>query len=503
MKKAIYWHKRDLRLYDNEVLHLLATQGIPFVPIYVWEPWLLNTYEMAPMHRYAVWQCLHSIEEHYRKHHIPLLRLFGTVTDRLAELQRSMGFDTLIAHQEHGGTATFQRDKEVHAWCKVHGVTFVEIQPYSVARNLRSRTEREVHWNAYVRAEVKSVPPNMKSFLTLEEAGILNRTVATNVEAQIQESARQHNYSGTLQPLGEKEAHYTLRDFLNERSIKYSGSISSPNTAFTHGSRLSAFLAWGCISSRYVYQKTQAKLLELRQRRKAGPYAPQEGKHLFSLQAFESRLHWREHFIQRIETAPTLDHTALHPSYRTLPIFTDEATTERRLEAWLWGQTGEPLIDACMRCLRTTGFLNFRMRAMCLSYAIYGLQLPWQRVGKQLAPLFYDYEPGIHWSQVQMQAGVVGINTLRVYSPEKQLSDQDPEGIFVKKWIPELRPFTALEIQQYNALALGDYPRPIVNFKVTSKQVKDLMYGLKKSPEAKAAKAKVLEEHGSRVVRKK
>jgi deoxyribodipyrimidine photo-lyase len=502
MTKAVYWHKRDLRLYDNEVLHYLAERQIPFVPLYVWEPELIGSYEMAPLHQYAVLQCLDSIQEHYQKHGIPLLRRLGSITYCLEELYSRQPFDTLIAHQEHGGSATFQRDLHVHAWCRTKGVSFVEIQPYSVVRKLKSRDEREKHWLRYVTSEVKKVPATMQTF-SISETEEMCSPAAAQLENEIICHARLSHWPDRLQTLGEKEAHYTLRDFLNERSIRYSGSISSPNTAFVHGSRLSAFLAWGCISSRYVFQKMRAKAHTLRLRRGTGQQQPLDGKHLFSLQNFESRLHWREHFIQRIEQAPDMDRLALNPAYRQVPYLSHEPTLLRYLEAWSTGQTGEPLVDACMRCLNATGFINFRMRAMCLSYAIYALHLPWQRVGERLATLFYDYEPGIHWSQVQMQAGVVGINTLRVYSPEKQLKDQDPDGSFVKQWIPELRDFTAAEIQQYATRTLGQYPPPIVTFKAASKHMKDLMYGLKKSPEAQASKTSVLAQHGSRAVRNK
>jgi len=90
------------------------------------------------------------------------------------------------------------------------------------------------------------------------------------------------------------------------------------------------------------------------------------------------------------------------------------------------------MIDACMRCLNATGFMNFRMRSMLVSFACYGLHLDWRLIHPHLARVFLDYEPGIHLSQLQMQAGVVGINTIRVYSPHKQIIDQDPECVFIK-----------------------------------------------------------------------
>jgi deoxyribodipyrimidine photo-lyase len=213
-----------------------------------------------------------------------------------------------------------------------------------------------------------------------------------------------------------------------------------------------------------------------------------------SIRAFQARLFWHDHFVQRLESAPEMEFQALNPAYQSIAYFDDRVIKD----AWLNGRTGIPLVDACMRCLKATGFLNFRMRAMVVTTACYGLGQSWISIQDPLARTFLDYEPGIHLSQIQMQAGIVGINTIRVYSPLKQLLDHDPQCIFVKKWIPELREFDASTIACYETRKLGNYPLPILDIQEMGKLMKNQIYSIRNSQEGKKASAAVLLEHGSR-----
>jgi deoxyribodipyrimidine photo-lyase len=159
------------------------------------------------------------------------------------------------------------------------------------------------------------------------------------------------------------------------------------------------------------------------------------------------------------------------------------------------------LIDACMRSLRATGWLNFRMRAMVMSFSSYHLWQDWHAPALHLARMFTDYEPGIHYPQVQMQSGTTGINAIRIYNPTKQSIDQDPEGQFIRKWVPELRQMeTAYIHTPWKApCQMGAYPMPIVDEASARRAAADRLYGLRKNNAAhKAIANKIVTKHASR-----
>ncbi len=499
------WLKRDLRVVDHPALAeaCARARGGAVFALFLYEPEVLSQPEWDPSHTEFQRECLVDAEAALRKLGVRLVTRRGEAVAMFEQVRRDTGLRLLVAHEETGTGVTYARDRRVRRWAREAGVEFLEVPQTGVVRRLQSRNGWNRLWETRMEA-VRAVPPrpagtgDRSSILRLETAGLL---ACRDLGQPADTKDRQRG--------GEGAAATVLADFLERRGRHYSGGISSPLSAPTSCSRLSAHLAFGAISMRTVWQASEARRREVVAALATAAH-PRERAELKgwqrSLKAVQSRLHWHCHFMQKLEDEPGIE---FHNMLRAADGLREHEVSAERLTAWQAGRTGYPLVDACIRSLVATGWLTFRMRAMLVSFASYSLWLHWRPTGLFLARHFLDFEPGIHWSQLQMQSGTTGINTLRIYNPSKQALEQDPRGIFIRRWLPELvgvppahvhMPWTMpVDVQRAAGCVIGrDYPAPIVDHATAVREAKRRLAAVRNAPDARAEARGVAHRHGSR-----
>jgi deoxyribodipyrimidine photo-lyase len=459
----VVWFKRDLRVQDHAALARATASG-PVLCLFAVE--LDHWQQTCTSDRQwqFVRECLLDLDVQLTSLGTALEVHVAPVIQMLDAIYLRLGQFTLHSHQETGGLWTYARDRAVAAWCQDHGVRWHEYPQNGVVRPVSRRGRRfKEHWDGWVSKPLERLQPNPVWLEPARDQKVLLLPAAVKTDP-LPCAGRQ---KGGLQPARE-----LLDSFLDGRGQSYGANMSSPSTAEHGTSRLSPHIAHGTLSLRQIAQiALQAK--------KVAPRAHWHNQ----LHSYVTRLWWHCYALQGLENQPEMEHKALVPEMEQLSRPMDTA----RFDAWRLGRTGWPLVDACMRFLHHNGWLNFRMRAMLVTTATHTLSLPWRPVADWLSQMFVDFEPGIHYTQIQMHSSMAASPVLRLYNPVKQAIGLDPQGNFVRRWVPELAEvpdewiFTPWLIpetfrREYGLVGDHDYPAPapapVVEFEQVHRAVK-------------------------------
>ena len=481
----IAWFKRDLRVWDNEAF-TNACKSKSIMPLYIIEPKLWQQDDLSYRQYIFLKDCLKDLDKELKKIGQSLIIKTGDALEIFNDINNEFGVKEVWSHQETWNFWTFNRDLKLKDWFKSKNIKWNEVTQNGVIRGLKKRDGWSKEWQK--RMNISPYEPSKK----MKFHKFISETIPSAKQLGLKDDGIE-----VIQKGGRKEGLKLLDSFLNKRGKNYSIEMSSPLTAYNSSSRLSTHIAFGTLSIREIVQKTTNRKKEIQKLSK-----DEKKNWPRSINTFSSRLRWHCHFIQKLEDQPDIEFKNMHSSYNKLR---NEKDNNLFFESWKNGLTGYPMVDACMRSLIKTGWLNFRMRAMLMSFASYHLWLPWQKTSKYLATLFTDYEPGIHYSQSQMQSGTTGINAIRIYNPIKQGIDHDPDGIFIKKWVNELQnvPKKFIHMPWENFSYIKNYNFPIVEESVARKAAASKIYKLRKEQSHKIESNKIYIKHGSRKPRVK
>lgn len=444
---CVVWHCRNLRITDHPAIEYATENYESVLPIFIFDP---SFYVDGGLACDARIQFLHEsvddLAEQYASRDGQLTVGHGDPVGVLSNFVDA-GWD-IVTTADPTGRYGWKRDNDAAEACDV---TFIDADGLT-----RGETNSRENWSERVEQWFTAEQCEWdRDSVTLRciEAPVTTTRVAA--EYSISPSKDVSRCGGT------SAARAVLNDFSDSLSA-YPGNISAPQDARTGTSQLSPYLRFGCLSVRQVYQTIESECADGRAKN-----------------MFVSRLFWNKHYNQKLVDWPGWMDEAVNP---VLQEFHSDTYDSELVEAWKHGQTGYPMVDASMRCLKATGWLNFRMRAMCASFLCDLLQQPW-KIG---ADWFYyhllDADPAINYTQFQIQAGVDGTNMMRVYNPRKQVRDTDPEGDFIRSWVPELRELpskfldkpekTPVHVQDQCEVSIGeDYPYPVVEYEAARQEI--------------------------------
>ena len=475
----IIWLKRDLRLQDNEAILNALNAGKRTLLIYVFEKSLLEDDHYSERHWDFIKQSIVDLNKDLIKFDTKILCVTTEVVTAFNQILNYFKIDTVFSHQETGLLITYQRDKDFKRYCRNNSINWIENNNNGVLRGLLNRDDWFEKWDDYMYQPIFEYQLKKEDFVSIETIKNIEKAFfITNLETK---------KNTVFQKGGSKMAWKYANTFFENRHKNYMHHISKPALARESCSRLSPYIAWGNVSIRQIFQTALEHKTEANKK---------------DLGAFVSRLRWQAHFVQKFEMEHTMEEASVNKGYHKLK----KSISETYQKAWKEGKTGFPLVDASMRCLNETGYLNFRMRAMLVSFFTHILWQPWQNATHHLSQQFLDFEPGIHFPQLQMQASETGTNTIRIYSPLKNSIEHDADANFIKKWVPELSKLTTPFIhepylmtpldQQFAQFELGvDYPKPIVDIKISRKKASDILYNMRKDPEVIMETRRILKKH--------
>ncbi len=477
----IVWLKRDLRTQDHAPLQQAEQDGLPYLVIYLYEPTLIQYPDTSDRHLQFVYHSTQVMNTVWKSVQREVHLFYGDAIDVFGFFIEKYDLKKVFSHQETGTQITYDRDKAVAQLFKKYKIDWLESPTNGVVRGITNRDGWDKQWYATMYSKPIQNTYNLPEPELLGHDFLLPFSFLKRIK----------DYSDLYQPAGEVNGWKYLRSFTQRRGFNYHRFISKPTQSRSSCGRVSPFLTWGNLSIRQVYQYVKDH--------------PNFRSNKRAFMGFLDRLKWHCHFIQKFEVECAYETHCINRGYELL----ERTLNEDFITAWKTGTTGFPLIDACMRCVIATGWINFRMRAMLVSFLCHHLFQDWRSGVYHLAQQFLDYEPGIHYPQFQMQAGTTGVNTIRMYNPTKQAQDHDPEGVYIRKWIPELRnipqqyihepwKMTLLE-QGFAGIEIGkDYPKPIIDLKKSGRIAREAIWGHRKNKVVQQEKQRILDTHTRR-----
>lgn len=472
---VIVWFRQDLRIKDNPALNAAAESGAPVIPLFVWSPEEEGDWEPGGASRWWLHYSLSNLASNLADMGSPLVVKRGYCLSILRDFARETGAHAVYWNRRYE-PSTIVRDKNIKGALVKDGIDARSFngnllfepwqilngknEPYKVFTAYHKTATSLVSPPAPADAPKKLQPPAKK----IQSVSIADLRLLPKI-----------NWAGGLKEAwnpGEKGAEENLEEFLAGIIEDYKSARDRPSVVGT--SRLSPHLHFGEISPRTVWHAVK----ETQKSHKGSE----------SKSTYLKELVWREFAHHLLYHFPLTTSAPLRPEFEHFPWGKDK----KALKAWQKGMTGYPLIDAGMRELWHTGWMHNRVRMVVASFLVKDLLLPWQWGAEWFWDTLVDADLanntlGWQWSA---GCGADAAPYFRVFNPVLQSKKFDPDGEYIKRWVPELaalpkswvhNPWEAPpEILKDCRITLGKtYPKPMVDHGVARERALHAFKSLK------------------------
>jgi deoxyribodipyrimidine photo-lyase len=445
---VIHWFRRDLRITDNLALSAAAESGLPVIPVYILSQWKESHHWTGPKRQHFLCGCLASLARNLTTIGGRMVIRQGEAVEELLRLVKESGANAIHFNSDPDpfGKETERRLRsacaEIGIECHSHADAALH-QPDEILTQgglpYRVYTPYSRNWLAQPKATPVSKPENLRTPGSPDSLPL--PTLSTwRIEPP----------DGELLEPGEKSARQRMKQAIDQRVGRYGALRDLPAEEAT--SRLSQDLRFGLISIRTLYAKAMAAMSSASSQERGG------------IEIFIKELAWREFYFAILHQFPNGLDEEFNADWRGLPW--DEP--DWKFDAWKQGRTGFPIIDAGMRQLLATGFMHNRVRMITAMFLTKDLHIDWRHGESFFMQHLLDGEIASNNGGWQWSAGT-GADAapyFRIQNPWSQSSRYDPQGIYIKRWVPELAAVPAVRLMEPpkdgRPLVPG-YPLPIVD----------------------------------------
>ena len=474
MRIALHWFRRDLRLADNTALDAACRRADLVVPLFVLDEELLRAADLGAPRVAFLLDSLRALERAIEDAGSRLIVRRGRPVDEVLAVARAVGAEAIFVNDDYAPYGR-RRDAAVRAAAEAEaeGIAFhghadlVLVEPHACVKDDGSPytvfTPFARRWRA-----VEKPAPLPQPALRAMPPDLLRR--AAGVTLPDDPAALGFPLEARIEPGGAAQAERRLDAFVRDHLLAYRSERDFP--ALDATSHLSPHLKFGTVSPRTVYARVAEAiggtgLAALDPQKPGRPLEPATARRLAEAGTFVNELCWREFYQAILFHFPRVATSAFQEGFRG---FAWPEREERLIAAWRDGRTGFPIVDAAMRQLAQTGWMHNRLRMVVAMFLTKTLLVDY-RVGERIfMQRLVDGDlaannGGWQWSA---STGTDAAPYFRIFNPLSQAKKFDPEGEFVRRWVPELRDVPTSLVHEPSRepllLASTGYPRPCVDY---------------------------------------